>query len=269
MAFNKFAWTGQNQPMAPKPAVDPQHSQNTAPDTAWTTPPAGTGQGYPDAQPVDALMLAPGIQRDPSWAYGHVGTNATRAALAPVNGAYDTFTHARNVAQARSARAHSDTRTVRAQTHAYNPQPQGELGDRQGVDRAEGHQATAISGKAIVKSQPGGQFSDGPEGEFAPTGFRRGVSRRWASRAYSSPALGAMYSKNSLRGILPQIVAKPYNQRALAGPTESGIPSNGRFLSPRFVTPSMYTVPQSESDLAYLNPSVQSAVQPVIGTGVM
>jgi hypothetical protein len=142
------------------------------------------------------------------------------------------------------------------------------MGDGQAVDKADGHGGTLISGKAIVKGQPGGMFSDGPAGEFAPTGFRFGVSRRWASRDYTSPALGAMYSKNSLRGVLPQVVAVPYNQPALTGVTDSGIGSNARFLGRTFTLPQLWQAPRSESDVLTAA-QAQPPTSPVIDTGMM
>jgi hypothetical protein len=269
-AFGQFAFTGSQRPIAVKGPPEPQHGKDSAPATAWTVPPAGTGQGFSDPQPVDPTMAARGVQRDPSHAYGHHGTPATAAALAPVNGAgaYGSDVHTRTVMQARSAAAHGDRRTVRAQTHAYNPQPQGETGDGQSVDKADGHGGTQISGHAIVKSRPGGAFSDGPAGQFAPTGFRLGVSRRWAARSYTSPALGAMYSGHALRGVLPQIVAKPVNQPALIGVRDSGIGSNARFLPRSFTLPQIWQTPRSEGDLL-MSAASAPAPGPVIDTGYM
>jgi hypothetical protein len=274
MAFGAFAWTGQAQPMAPKPPLDPQHAQSTAPDTAWTTPPARTGQGGSAPQPVQTLMGARGIARNPSWAFGHRGTAATAQALAPVIGAYASDSRVRMVAQRNAAIAHGDRRTATLQTHAYNPSPQREYGEGQSVDIASGHDGPQYPVHAIVHDRPGGQFLDGSGGgEMGPTGFRLGVSRRWAGRSYTSPALGAMYSRNTLRGVLPQIVATPHNQPALAGVMESGIASNARALLGNFTWPAIFNSPPSVSDqltAAYQpNVPVAGGYDPVMGSGMM
>jgi hypothetical protein len=269
MAFNSFNWTGQGQPMAAKPPPVTRHGADKGPTSAWTVPPAGTGAGYPDPQGVDIGMQARGLQRDLSWHYGHRGTDTTALALAPANGAFTTWEHARNVAQQRSGSAHGDRRTMRFVDHQYNPQPQEGEGYTQGVDKADGKTGPTMSANAALHDRPGGQFSTGASGQFGPTGFRLGVSRRWAGRGYSSPALGAMYSKNSLRGILPQIVATPHNQPALAGPMESGIGSNARFLQPRFTMPALFTVPRSASDVLMAAAPPPPVFSPVLSTGMM
>jgi hypothetical protein len=269
MAFDTFAWTGVGQPMAPKPPPVSRHGTDRGPTSAWTTPPAGTGQGYADPQEVEIGMQARGLQRDLAWPYGHQATDVVRRAQAPANGAWNTWEHSRNVAQQSSAAAHGDTRTMRLADHQYNPQPQNEAGEAQGVDRATGLPGPTMSAQAALHDRPGGQFSTGAQGQFGPTGFRIGVVRRWAARQYSSPALGAMYSKNSLRGILPQIVATPHNQPALAGPMESGIGSNARFLSPRFALPALFSVPRSQSDVLMAAQAPNPAFTPVLGTGMM
>jgi hypothetical protein len=214
-------------------------------------------------------MSARGIQRDLAWPYGHQGTARTRGIRAPAISAGDGYLGARDVLQARSASAHSDIATTRLQTHQYNYTAQLQEGEGQAVDRATGLPGPTWDAQSVLHGSPGGQFSDGASGSFGPKGFRIGVVRRWAHRSYSSPLLGAVYSKNSLRGILPQTVATPYNQRALAGPRESGIESNARFLGVSFTMPSLFTVPRSQSDLLMAGALQQAVVQPVIGSGIM
>lgn len=269
MAYGAYTYTGQGRPMAAKPALSPVHNADTGPVTAWTPPPAGTGQGFSDPQPVTPDMTARGIQRQPAWSYGHRGTPRTAQSMAPANGALDGQYGVRDVMQARAAYAHGDLATALLQTHQHNYSPQVEAGEGQGVDIASGLPGPTQSAQSVLHGSPGGQFSNGATGDFGPKGFRIGRVRRWAHRAYASPALGAMYSRNSLRGILPQTVATPYNQRALAGPMESGIESNSRFLGRQFTLPSMFTQPRSASDLAMAAQVPQGAQQPIIGTGVM
>ena len=269
MAYGAYTYTGQSQPMAAKPPLSAVHNADTGPVTAWTPPAAGTGQGFSSPQAVDPQMTARGIQRQPAWFYGHKGTARTARSMAPANGALDGQYGARDVMQSRAAYAHGDLATALLQTHQYNYSPQTEAGEGQAVDRATGLAGPTQDAQSVLHGTPGGQFSDGASGQFGPKGFRIGVVRRWAHRAYSSPLLGAMYSRNSLRGVLPQTVATPYNQRALAGPMESGIPSNTRFLGSQFTLPSLYTAPVSQSDLLMAGQAVQAAGQPIIGVGVM
>lgn len=269
MAFNRFAWTGQAQPMAPKPDPAQRHGAQEGPTSAWTVPPAGTGQGYEEPQPVEPGMSARGIQRDTGYVWGHYGTGTTRRAFAPVLGHWATREYARDVLQEHSAAAHGDIRTTNLYTHQYNANPQDTAGESQAVDRAAGHAGPEMNAQSALHDRPGGQFSSGAQGSFGPKGFRVGVSRRWAFREYATPLIGAMYSKNSLRGILPQTVARPYNQPALAGVRESGIGSNERFLAPSFTLPQMFTVPRSESDVLMAAQGPGVSYTPVIDTGMM
>ena len=269
MPFNLFAFTGTNQPVAPKPPVDAAHAVLPAAPTAWTPPPEGTGQGYSDPQPVDPQMAARGINRQPAYAYGHQGTAVTAAAQAPVMSRHATRESARNLGQMMAAAAHGDLRTALLQTHQYNPPAPEEAGEGQGVDRATGLAGPKFGVRGIIHSKAGGIFSDGDTGQVGPVGFREGIVRRWAYRRYTSPALGAMHSAEPLRGVLPNWVATPHNQPGLPGPRNSGIPSNQRFLAPSFTLPQLWTQPRSESDVLMSQQGAQAPGSPVLDVGMI
>lgn len=270
MPFNLFAFTGTNQPVAPKPPVAAAHGVLPADRTAWTPPPEGTGQGYSEPQPVDPVMAARGIDRQPAYAYGHQGTSITAAAQAPVMSRHATRETSRNLMQMMSSAAHGDMRTALLQTHQYNPPAPTEEGEGQGVDRASGLPGPRYSVRGIVHSKSGGIFSDGDStGQVGPVGFREGIVRRWAYRRYTSPALGAMHSRNPLRGVLPNTISTPHNQPGLPGPRNSGIPSNQRFLPPAFTLPQIWQQPRSASDLLMAQQGAQAPGYPVLDVGMI
>lgn len=267
MAGFSGKWTGQSQPMAAKPQPNDRHGVKTMPDNAWSTPPAGTGQGAPFAAPTDPSMSARGIRRDLAWTYGHSGTARTRPAFTPHIGL--SGSHARNAAQASSAAAHSDIASGRIAAHTYAPQPQGTMGETHSMDIGDGHPGPTTLVRSIVHGHTGGSFSDGAGGEVGPVGFRLGEARRWVLAPYKSPAIGAMYSKNSLRGILPQTISTPHNQPGLPGVTDSGIPSNARFLARPFTMPRIFKTPTPESQVWASQQQPDTGYSPVVGVGMI
>lgn len=267
--FGMFTWSGRSEPMAPKPELTSRHKDLPAAASAWTVPPAGTGQGYSDPQEVVPGMTGRGIYRSPARQYGHRGTDVTARASAPVLGHWTSPQHSRDVMQAYSGMAHSDLRTADLYTHQYNPTAPREAGEYQGVDKAAGLPGPTMDAQHVIHDRPGGQFSAGASGQVGPVGFRQGFVRRWASRTYSSPALGAMYSRNTERGVLPQIVATPHNQPPLAGVMESGIASNTRFLGRTWTLPQLYTQPRSQSDVLMAMQPPPAMYTPTIGAGMI
>lgn len=243
------------QPMAAKPAPATRHGQKQLPDTAWSTPPAGTGQGAPWAEAVTPEMSARGLILDFGHRWGHGGTPDTRGARRPfavsrlLGRRADAAAVEEGAAQDAAARAHGDRSAAYLKGHQYAPMPQPFAGESYSCDMADGQPGPTMGARAIIHGRPGGQHSDGgPSGQFGPIAFRLGRSRRWAQARYSSPALGAMYSKNSLRGVLPQVVTVPRPQPALSGVRDSGIPGNVRALLPSFTTPALFRSPPSESE---------------------
>lgn len=254
--------TGQRQPMAAKPAPADRHGQMTQPDNNWSAPAAATGAGYPDAQAVDPQMTGRGIRLDVGHERGHAGTASVRRARSPFV--------TQDGAQAASAVAHSDPMGGYWQGHQYDPQPQQTAGARYEVMRQNDNAIPSFKARVIWHSRPGGQFSEGTGGDVAPTGFPLGDQGRFAVARYSSPTLGAMYSKNTLRGVLPQMISTPYNQPALSGPAgtkTSGIASNARFLGKQFTTPALFRSPASESDGIIAAAPAADVIGPVMGVG--
>jgi len=264
------AMTAQQQPMAAKPAPAPAHGDQSPDATDWSPGPAGTGGGYPDpAGGADALMTARGIRLDIGHEAGHQGTTATRYARRPWSGP-----RAQDAAQEASAAAHSDPMAGYYQGHQYDPRPEQTAGAAYTVTGQNTNAIPTFGARTVIHGRPGGQFSDttgGAGGEFGPTGFPIGEQGRWATAHYSSPALGAMYSSNALRGVLPRTVATPVNQPGLVGPAgtrSSGIPSNARFLGVPFTTPALFRAPASESDQMIAAAAPAAAYGPVLGVGL-
>lgn len=260
------AMTATRQPMAAKPAPPARHGQMTQPDDNWSAGPAGTGGGYPDPQPTDPSMAAPGIRLDIGHSRGHEGTTATRYARRPYLGPCSQL-----AAQEASAAAHGDPMSGYYQGHQYGPMPQQTAGAGYTVSPNNVRAIPAFGARTIIHDSPGGQHVDGSGGAFAPTGFPTGEAGRWAVAHYSSPALGAMYSSNALRGVLPQMISTPYNQPALtgaAGTKSSGIPSNARFLGVSFTTPALFRSPTSESDAIIAAAPAGDQLGPVMGVGM-
>lgn len=259
------AMTAAVQPMAAKPAPADRHGQMTQPDNNWSPAPDSTGGGYGDPQPVDPQMTGRGIRLDIGHEAGHQGTAAVRNARRPYVG--------QGAAQDASAAAHADPLGGYFQGHQYDPMPQQFAGSAYEVLPQNVRAIPSFSARTIWHSRPGGQFSDGtPGGDVAPTGFPTGDPGRWAVARYTSPTLGAMYSKNTLRGVLPQTVATPYNQPALTGPAgtkASGIPSNARYLGKYVTTPRLFRSPTSESDSIIAGAApISTAANPVMGVGM-
>ena len=251
------------QPMSAKPAPNNRHGQMTQPDNNWSAPPANVGGGAPWAEPVVPEMSARGIQTDSAHQYGHGATGVIRWARRPflvskrlgateVDAQYDT----QGSAQDASAKAHGDLMTRNLNGHHYDPVLQKFAGEEYTVDQGVVDEPTYVGARTAIHGTPGGQFLDGTGGEFRVTGARRSIPRRWAQARYSSPTLGAMYSKNTLRGILPQTATVPVTTPGLRGITDSGIPSNTRFLGKTFTTPALFRSPPSESEQQMANSSV-------------
>lgn len=242
------------QPMQAKPAPVERHGQKQVPDTAWSAPPAGMGSGAPWAEAEVLQMTGRGLVLDLGHGRGHEATPAVRRARIPYVVGHalvprvDATAQAEGAAQDAAAAAHGDCPSGYYKGHQYAPMPQTFAGESYVVERQNTGAIPATGARAAIHGRPGGQHVDGSAGEFAPTGFPIGEAGRWARANYSSPTLGAMYSRNSLRGVLPQTHTVPTAQPALSGPRESGIPANSRFVLPRFTTPSLFRSPPSESD---------------------
>ncbi len=274
------AFMSGNAAVAPMPSNPPpppakRHGEMKRPDDNWSTPPAGTGAGYMFAEEVDPQMNAVGILDDFGHQWGHAATpkirNARRARFVDKILGRDTDAQAVILTRAQNASAegHGDKTAQYFPSQVYDPRSHVFAGEFYGRDYVEeAGDAVAISGRVIAKTTSGGEHVDGPlSAMYKPEGFRRGNDRRWAVARYSSPTIGAMYSKNTLRGVLPQTVAVPTNQPASSpwNPSVSGIASQQRYKLPSFTTPQLFRSPPSESDtmIAEKSPDVGA----VIGIG--
>lgn len=254
------AMTATSQPMAAKPAPVSRHGEMTQPDDNWSAPPASTGAGYPGAEGVYPQMTGRGIELDIGHRWGHGATPAVRRSRIPFRD--------QGAAQEASAAAHGDSTAGYYQGHMYDPGPQQFAGSRYEVMPSNVRAIPSFGARTVIHGRPGGQHVDGQGGEWAPTGFPTGEAGRFAVARYSSPALGAMYSKNSLRGVLPNMISTPYNQPALvgaAGTKASGIASNARYLAVPFTTPSLFRSPASESDGIIAAAPAVDTIGPVMG----
>ncbi len=242
------------QPMAAQPAPNERHGAKSLPDNAWSPPVESTGGGADWAESVTPEMNARGIMTDSAHQYGHVGTSVTRFSRRPflvsrdIGMRNDAQYLIQGAAQQASSDAHGDLATRSLNGHHYNPMPQRFAGESYDVDQGTVDIPTSVNARTAIHGQPGGQFMDGESGSYQVTGARRADNRRWARANYSSPTLGATYSRNTLRGVLPQAIANPVTQSPLSGVRDSGIWSNTRFLGKQFTTPALFRTPPSESE---------------------
>lgn len=183
------------------------------------------------------------------------------AATAAVRGAYTAdFTdghsggNPRAIGALGAAKAHADRATARLTGASYRTNPSmvaGEGPDPRDMPETIGHGAT-FTGRMLAQVNNDG-FLVGPDtppgGEFRTEYHTGGThSRQWYRMRYSSPALGAQYSSNALRGVLPNTIASSFPQSGTYGYKGSNIPPNSRPVFPRFVTPTMFRMPPSERD---------------------
>lgn len=202
-------------------------------------------------------VMASGNPRRPAWfPVNHASTAAVRGAfVADFTPANDTTGgNPRKIGARASARAHSDRATTRVTGHQYRPAPAPSAGDQpdpRDMPETLGY-GIGFTGRMLAKVGNDG-FTAGPDdpegGTFRPTNHTGGThSRQWFTARYSSPTLGAMYSENPLRGVLPNTIASTFPQPGTSGYKGSDIPPNQRPTFPRFVTPTMFRSPPSERD---------------------
>lgn len=263
------------QPMAAKPAPNSRHGQMTQPDDNWSAGTSGNGQGAPWAETVIPQMQGRGLMLDLGHRWGHRGSPTTAKARRPfvasrlLGKRVDAPWVETGAAQDAAASAHGDSTTGYYQTHAYAPMPADFAGQSQSVSGQNAFVAPGMGARSVIHGRLGGTFLDGEGGTFAPTGFNKGVPGRWAVAHYSSPTLGAMYSKNTLRGVLPQKISTPYDQPALIGDAgqNSGIAPNRRFLLKSFTTPQLFRSPASMSDAMIAAAPPMPTTGPTMGVG--
>jgi hypothetical protein len=217
---------------------------------------------------------ARGDGRRPAWfPVNHASTAAVRGAYAADFTGNHGDGNPRAIGAAAVARAHADRATTRITGHQYNPEPwlvEGEGPEPRDMPETIGH-GIPFTGRMLAKVGNQG-FAAGPDypegGEFFPTNHRGGThTRQWYTMRYCSPTIGAMYSKNTLRGVLPNTIDTPYPQPGTEGYKGSNIPPNQRPTWPRFVTPTMFRAPASERDtITAVNDGAGFA--PTMGLGI-
>lgn len=193
--------------------------------------------------------------RRPAWfPVNHAAVAETRQAYAAqFHDGLANYANAR-VWQGRAdaAKAHGNSATTRVTGHQYRAQPAPVIDETQTQDQypTKGY-STAFTGRMLAKGVPGTDgFMDGSNTEEYVTTYHTGgthAQRNFVAN-YSSPTIGAMYSKNTPRGVLPNHIDTPYPQAALSnGYKTGGMPPNQRQLLKRFVTPTLYRTPPSEA----------------------
>lgn len=182
----------------------------------------------------------------------HAGTANTRGAYAAqFHDGLSNYANPRAWQGRRdTSTAHGDIMTTRVTGHQARSMPapvHGEMPDPRDMPETKGY-STAFTGRMLAKNHNDG-FMDGSASEEYVTTYHTGGThvRQWFRFPYSSPTLGAMYSKNTLRGVLPNTVATPYPQPALTGYKLGGMAPNSRQLLTRFTTPTLFRMPPSEA----------------------
>lgn len=210
--------------------------------------------GTTEWRPLGGTQVPGGFNgRRPAWfPVNHAGTNATRGAYAAqFHDGLSNYANSRNW-QGRSdaARAHSDGATARVTGANYHNQPVQFSGEYQTQDREEtkGY-SSAFTGRMLAKNHNDGFMDGDPSVEYQTTYHTGGThARNWFTADYSSPTIGAMYSRNPLRGVLPNFISTPFPQPPLTGGYKTaGIAPNQRQLLKRFTTPTLFRSPPSEA----------------------
>lgn len=216
------------------------------------TSPVGRG-GTSIPTPMGGTQVQGGFNGlRPAWfPVNHGAVAATRGAFAAqFHDGLSNYANARNwQGRADTARAHSDTQTARVTGANYRAQSRAFAGEVQEQDREPilGYSAP-FTGRMLAKNHNDG-FMDGSDTVEYQTTVRTGGThaRNWFTADYASPTIGAMYSRNPLRGVLPNTVATPFPQQGLTGYKLAGIAPNQRQLLKRFVTPTLFRTPPSEA----------------------
>lgn len=261
MSYTGALTRGNAVTLSTDPSLDNRHGEKKFPDSNWSAPPAPMSAvistGDVDTDQVEIAMEGRGVQLDLGHRWGHAGTPKTRVARAPFR--------TQGAAQDASAAAHGD-KSAAGYSSTYNPNPIPFAGERYGVDWAPGREGVARGARAIIHDRLGGQHVDGSGGTFQSTGYRLGVSRRWAGAFYRSPNLGAMYSAHTPRGVLPQTISTGTPQPAPGGAIyNSGLGSQERQrTADRFTIPRLFRLPPSWSDQVIAEQPTGEAMGPVI-----
>lgn len=212
------------QPTTPPAPPNERHSTRTEPDSAWNPQPASVGSGLPAEYQDDVNLgiVSKGITRE----IGNFRSHDT-----------DNRNHGSKTAQYIWPQAYSP----------YNETPSTTYHT---VDDSQQEGAPISSARSLARSR--NSFStpvvDSNE-NLQVQGAKNGDGGRVFVSHYSSlTTLGAMYSKNTLRGIVPQEAAVPVATPGLDGIRGSGIPGNSPMRAKLFATPQLNRTPPSMSE---------------------
>lgn len=253
--FARVYSSGTQQPVAPLPSPDVKHSGKDDKEGYFTNGPAVNGSGLPPtATPVGQVEpLSRGIMRTIGSIFkSHDAPAVTQRGAAPVfvdnetSYAANAFALTQEQSIALKAAAHADCSNRQIYPSQYSPDITF-IGARR-INDSAGTGAGPMSGNAIARGNNWFVSDSATPDMHQVTGQRMPLPRRIGFSEYSSPALGAMYSTNDLRGVMQKTVNTPSETPGLTtGPYDSGLPGNN-VLKPKMTRPAMSRMPSSLSD---------------------
>ena len=269
--FSSVYQSTSKQPPAPLAFPDSRHKKTDEPKTAWDPIASPQGSGVPDEMTVDVTYdpLSRGIVRTiGSMFRSHDASKKAQIARSSVF--VDSVTAqygngagiAQGAAQDAAAMAHRDGSDRFINPQQYNPTPKQGEGDTRSIDTTAGHGDAPMAVKAIARNGYSFVTTTG-DATAQVTGQRMPMGRNWVTQGYSSPALGGMYSSNTLRGIRPQVINTPTVTPGIGGTRNSGIPGNKPWISTTVATPLMRRVPPSPSDVQLASQTQQTGYSDV------
>lgn len=259
--FSRVYNSGTKQPVAPLPNPDPKHSGKDDKESYFTNGPAVNGSGLPpEATPsIQVEPLSRGIMRTIGSIFkNHDAPVAEQRAAASTFVDNDTsyaanaFALTQEQSIAKHANAHADCSNRQIYPSQYSPDTHFP-DDARRINDSAGTGAGAMSGNAIARGNNWFVTDSVTDEMHQVTGQRMPLARRIGFSEYASPALGAMYSTNDLRGVMQKTVNTPSELEPLtSGPYDSGLTGN-RVLKPKMTFPVLGRLPSSMSDAMMAN----------------
>lgn len=253
--FSRVYASGTKQPVAPLPSPDAKHSGKDDKESYFTNGPAVNGSGLPpEATPnISVEPISRGIMRMVGSIFkSHNAPAVTQEGAAPVfvdnqtSYAANAFALTQEQSIALKAAAHADCSNRQIYPSQYSPDITFD-GQRR-INDSAGSGAGPMSGNAIARGNNWFVTDSASTDMHQVTGQRMPLPRRIGFSEYSSPALGAMYSTNDLRGVMQKTVNTPSELQGLnSGPYDSGLPGNA-VLKPKMTNPALSRLPGSMSD---------------------
>lgn len=259
--FSRVYAEGTKQPVAPLPSPDAKHSGKDDKKSYFTNGPAVNGAGLPPEEGLNVKVepLSRGIMR----MIGSIFTshNAPESAQKANAGSFvdnetsyaaNAFALSQERSIAKHASAHADTSNRQIYPSQYAPDIEF-AGDDRRINDSAGTGAGPMSGNAIARGNNWFVTDSATDEIHQVTGQRMPLARRIGFSEYASPALGAMYSTNDLRGVMQKTVNTPSELQPLnTGPYDSGLPGN-TVLKPKMTFPALGRLPSSMSDAMMAN----------------